>query len=293
MNNSTTRESSKLGIGLCLMTASIFGCSIVMAKLAYGYGMSPLTFGAARAFAGVVVCLGMAIALKSPWRLPPSASSEVLPITFIFLMIAFGYPLAMKYIPASIASLIFYLFPLIVLAIGSFKERRFPGIKRILIYLTAFVGLGIVLGPSLEGLQWQGVVAGLVAAMGAALFTLKIPKIMSETNGMVLNVYANALNVVVLLGAAWAFDMFMFPSTPEGWLVAALSGIFYGVATAMVVFAVNKTGPALASIFFNVEPMVVAILAALLFAEFLSLIQYMGMVIVVGALMFASLRSSR
>jgi len=293
VNNSTTRESSKLGIGLCLMTASIFGCSIVMAKLAYGYGMSPLTFGAARAFAGVVVCLGMAIALKSPWRLPPSASSEVLPITFIFLMIAFGYPLAMKYIPASIASLIFYLFPLIVLAIGSFKERRFPGIKRILIYLTAFVGLGIVLGPSLEGLQWQGVVAGLVAAMGAALFTLKIPKIMSETNGMVLNVYANALNVVVLLGAAWAFDMFMFPSTPEGWLVAALSGIFYGVATAMVVFAVNKTGPALASIFFNVEPMVVAILAALLFAEFLSLIQYMGMVIVVGALMFASLRSSR
>jgi len=278
---------------MCLLTAFFFGLSITMAKLAYDYGMSPMTCGAARAISSVLVCTGMAMFFKSHWRLPQSASSEVFPVTILFLMIAFGYPMAMKYVPASIASLTFYLFPLIVLAIGSIRERHFPGIRRISIYLAAFAGLGIVLAPSADGLRWEGIVAGMVAALGAALFRMKVPKIMSQTNGMVVNVYANTINVVVLLGAAWVFGAFMFPTTLEGWLVVSLAGVLYGIGTVLVVFAVKHTNPALASVFFNLEPLVVAVLAAILFAEFLSPVQYLGMVLVIGALMFASRRVAK
>ena len=284
--------TDKLGISLCMLTAFFFGLSITMAKLAFSYGMSPMTFAAARAFSSVVVCIAMALVFKSQWRLPKSAGSEVLPVTVLFLLMAFGYPAAMKYVPASIAALTFYLFPLIVLTIGSIKERRFPGIRRVSIYLAAFAGLGIVLAPSFEGLNWLGIVYGMIAALGAALFTLKIPKIMSETNGMVVNVYANGLNVIVLLGAALVFGEFMFPGDAMGWFVVSLAGVFFGVATALVVFAVKRTGPVLASIFFNLEPLVVTILAAILFAELLAPVQYIGILIVMGAVMFASWRTA-
>jgi drug/metabolite transporter (DMT)-like permease len=288
----THTETDKLGIILCLLTGLFFGLSIILAKLAYEYGMTPTTFAAARAFSSVVVCIGMALATKSLWKLPKSARSEIIPVTVLFLMIAFGYPAAMKYVPASIASLTFYLFPLIVLAIGSIRERQFPGIRRMSIYLAAFVGLGVVLAPALDELNWLGILCGVIAAFGAALFMVKVPKIMSETNGMVVNVYANSLNVIVLLGAALVFGEFMFPTETMGWLIIALAGLLYGIGTVLVVFAVKRTEPALASIFFNLEPLVVAILAAILFAEFLSPVQYFGMIIVVVALIFASRRAS-
>ena len=281
----------KFGIFLCLLTGIFFGLSITLAKLAYANGMSPTTFASMRAISAVVVCSAMVFFFKSPWRLPKSASSEVIPVTVLFLMVAFGYPLAMKYVPASIASLTFYLFPLIVLAIGSIKERHFPGVRRISIYLAAFAGLGIVLAPSVEDLQWQGILAGVVAAFGAAFYLTKVPKIMAETNGMVVNVYASAINIVVLLGAAWMLDEFQFPSDLKGWLIALLAGGFYGIAMVLVVFAIKYTNPTLASVFLNLEPLVVAILAAILVAEFLSPVQYAGMVVVIGALMFASRRA--
>lgn len=293
LQNQNKETINKTGIVLALLGATIFGLSIVLAKLAYAHGMSPTTFAASRAFASVMVCAGMVYYFKSTWILPKSIKKEILPITILFLMIAFGYPLAMKYVPASIASLTFYLFPLIVLALGSFRERQFPGIKRILIYLAAFIGLGIVLAPSFAGLQWQGIAAGVMAAMGAALYTLKLPKIMAETNGMVVNVYANALNVAVLLGAAVLFGEFTFPTSSTGWGVVSIAGLLYGMGTVLVVFAVKLCGPVLSSIFFNVEPLVVSIMAAFLFAEILDPFQYIGMIIVIGALMLASLRTSK
>jgi drug/metabolite transporter (DMT)-like permease len=283
---------SKLGIFLCLLSAVFFAFSITLAKMVYSYGMSPTTFAVIRAFSSVIISGGMAIYLGSLWRLPHSVRKEVLPVTVLFLMIAFGYPTAMKYVPASIASLTFYLFPLIILIIGAFKERRFPGIRRTSICLTAFVGLGVVLAPSLGDVQWQGIAAGVIAAVGVALYILKLPKIMAETNGMVLTVYVNSLNVVVLLVAAWLFGEFNFPTELTGWLAVGVSGVFYGVATVMLVFAVKLTNPVTASTLSNLEPLVVTVLAAYLFAEFLEPVQYIGMVVVIGALMFASLRNA-
>lgn len=281
-----------LGISLCFLAAIFFGISITLAKMTYAYGMSPTTIAVVRGVSSVVISGGMAFYLGSQWRLPAPIQREILPVTFLFLMVAFGYPTAMKYVPASIAALTFYLFPLIILVIGSFAERRFPGIRRTMICLTAFIGLGVVLGASVEQLKWQGMVAGVIAAVGVALYILKLPKIMAETNGMVLTVYVNALNVIVLLAAAWLFDEMMFPDDTTGWLIAGLSGGTYGIGTVMLVFAVKLTSPVTASTLSNIEPLVVTVLATILFAEFLAPVQYVAMIVVIGALMFASMRNT-
>lgn len=285
--------SSGGGIALCLASASLFAVSILTSKFVYPYGVDPLFFGGVRAVFCIAICALLILVRGGNWLMPKPSRRYVLPMSITLLMVSFGYPMAMKYIPAGLATLLFYLWPLLVLVFSSVQERRFPGIRRITIFCTAFAGLGFVFGPSLGDMRWEGVAAALTAALGASLFFMIIPKATKHASSMTINIHTNILVGIVLFGGA-AFDGGMqMPNAAVGWYALAWAGISYGLAMVLVFYAVSRTGPATSSILFNTEPLIVTILAAILFADILAPVQYVGIIAVVAAMMFASARTAQ
>ena len=107
------------GVFLCILCASLFAVSILFSKVVYQYGVGPLLFGSVRAVFSIVICTAF-IALKGgEWLVPKPSRRYILPMSVMLLMVSFGNPTAMKFIPASLASLLFYLWPLLVLVILS------------------------------------------------------------------------------------------------------------------------------------------------------------------------------
>jgi len=208
-------------------------------------------------------------------------------------LVSFGYPTAMKYIPAGLATLLFYLWPMLVLIFSSIQSNQLPGVRRICIFFVAFVGLGLVFGPSLGEVRWEGVAAALTAAVGAGLYFIIIPKVTEHADSLTINVHLNLWVGVVLMGAAFVEGGVQTPSAANGWYVLIGAGLTYGVAMVLVIYAVNRAGPVPSSILFNTEPLIVTILAAVLVAEILEPIQYVGITAVVLAMMVASVRSAQ
>lgn len=285
--------SSGGGAILCLVSASLFGISILSSKFVYQYGVDPLFFGCVRAAFCIVICAAFIAVRGGEWLMPKPSRRYILPMSIMLLMVSLGYPVAMKFIPAGLATLLFYLWPLLVLVFSSIQEKKLPGIRRIIIFLVAFTGLGFVFGPSLGELRWEGIAGALTAALGASLFFMTIPKATETADSMTINIHTNILVGIVLVGSAAFNGEVRMPNAAVGWYALTVAGVSYGVAMVLIFYAVKRTGPVTSSILFNTEPLIVTILAAVLLADILAPEQYIGIIAVVAAMMFASARTAQ
>jgi uncharacterized membrane protein len=73
--------------------------------------------------------------------------------------------------------------------------------------------------------------------------------------------------------------------------IAGIS-LLYGAAMVVIFFAVTHTRASDIIGLVKAEPLIVTLLATMLFAEILQPVQYMGILTVVAAMMFASVRSA-
>ena len=280
------------GVFLCILCASLFAVSILFSKVVYQYGVGPLLFGSVRAVFAIVICAAFIAFKGGEWLMPKPSRRYILPMSVMLLMVSFGHPTAMKFIPASLASLLFYLWPMLVLVIFSVQNRQFPGIRRIAIFAAAFVGLGLVFGPSIGDVRWEGIVAALIAALGAGFFIILIPKATKYATSMTININTNIPVALILFCGAVLNENLQVPTAAMGWYALLASGLLYGAAMVVIFYAVTHTGPVISSVLFNAEPLIVTLLATMLFAEILQPVQYMGILTVVAAMMFASARSA-
>jgi len=285
--------ASTIGVVLCLSSAALFAISILTSKFVYQYGVGPFFFSVVRAAFCIVMCAGFIAVRGGSWLMPKPARRYVIPMSIMLFMVSFGYPVAMKFIPAGLATLLFYLWPMLVLIFSSIQRRQLPGVRRSTIFLIAFVGLGFVFGPSVGNVRWEGIAAALIAALGAGLFFIVIPKATQHADSMTINIHTNILvGIAFLITATYTDDMQM-PTAAIGWYALIWSGLTYGTAMVLIFYAVSRTGPVTSSILFNTEPLIVTILAAVLFAEILEPTQYVGIIAVITAMMFASARSAK
>lgn len=288
-----TGGSSAGGVILCLLSASLFAVSILTSKFVYQHGVGPYFFSFVRAVFCLVICAGFIAVRDGVWLMPKPSRRYVLPMAVTLFMVSFGYPIAMQYLPAGLATLLFYLWPMLVLVFSSIQHRELPGIRRFTIFLIAFIGLGFVFGPSVDNVQWEGVAAAMVAALGASLFFIVIPKATEHADSMTINVHINILVAIVFAVCAYIYEDMQMPAEAVGWYALAWSGLSYGLAMVLIFYAVSRTGPVTSSILFNTEPLIVTILAAVLFADILDPVQYLGIIAVVAAMMFASARTAK
>jgi len=285
------KTSTLAGILLMLVSGLGFTCSILIASRAIRDGIDVNTSNTLRYFVATVLLWtwqksdGKALTLKPLERVTALALGIA-----VFLMGA-GYLGATRYIPVSLAVLIFYTGPFFIIIISRFTEKEPITIWRLTAICIAFLGLVLALGITGGGsLPLTGILFAFLGAIGMAAFV-------TVSSLTIKNASPQTVNLHSLFGGTLLFGLFLIatggPSgtaTRNGLLLLIGSG--FAIAVGFITFfaGLKRIGPVKASILMNVEPVFTIALAALMFGERLSSIQLVGAGMVIAGIILATSR---
>lgn len=274
-----------LGAVLTVISATGFGLMAVFAKFAYREDINILTLLSMRF---LIAALIMWIVIYASKRNPWIGLKRILAIMAVG---GIGYGLestflfgAFRLIPASIASILLYTYPVIVtiLAAWIFKERF--TLRKMQSLGLSTVGLTMVVGIAWEGLNLTGVLCGLGASVAYSLYLISGNKLLSENEPLVMTTYVVTAAALIFNAVGWATGSITLPDSTLGRLSIAGIAVFSTAIAILTLFQGMKfIGPSRVSIISTIEPVVTVGAACLLLAEQLSLIQIAGGVLVIFA----------
>ena len=278
------------GIVVVLLAASTLAPLTTFARLSYDAGATPTAMLLARYSCAALVLLLLLLALRRPLLPPRWAYGGFLGAALSWFVATNCYLASVNFIPVSLAALIFYTYPLMVAVLSRFTEGTRLGLLGSAAFLAAFLGLGLALGPSFQGLDWRGIAFGFAGAAGAAGALLFTGRLGARIDGFGLTFWANAAGVpgmliVISLTGSWAL-----PGVPEGWLPFAAGALCYAVAINLMFLGTRLAGAARSSMILNLEPVITIGVAAALLGERLGPLQLLGAALVIGAVVMTSVK---
>ncbi len=201
---------------------------------------------------------------------------------------------AMSYIPLSLAVIIFFIFPLITLLVTPFIFGGQLTLLKIIIFICAFIGLLLVIGPEFSTLNPIGIILALIGACAAVVQLLCMSKLMKELNAaaLIYSVHFVAMLFTALILLSF-YSVGQLSPPPDITINIALnfSGVvvFYTIAYGLFSYVARHLPPTTISLLANIEPVVTIAIAVLLFSEILQTTQQFGIAIVLVALVAGSL----
>jgi drug/metabolite transporter (DMT)-like permease len=274
----------RLGLAFALVSAAGYGLNAVTAQIAAAAGLS----GALMVFYRALLMLGFVVAAALIWGAGLKvADREWPPLLFFSLtssVIGTAYLSSVAYLPVSVAVVIFYLFPVLIVLAEPFVERRRPSALQIGIVALAFAGVALAVGPSAASLDPRGAALALLAAAGAAVQFFAAARMPRTGNAaklfwshlIVLPIVALTLAVV---GGFKGPDA--FAAAP---LAVAVTIGAYLVSFALQLMALARVSAAAGGLAFCAEPIFATVFAALILSETLSAAQYAGGALVLAAI---------
>jgi drug/metabolite transporter (DMT)-like permease len=290
--DAASRPHTWRGIIVALAAAAAFSLANMSAAVAHDGGATPLTVAAVRY---LVPAVALVIWLRSSggslrMRRRDAAVAVGLGIVTAFYTWALLKSFAL--IPFALAVLVFYLFPLlaavIVAALGWERLSRWSAAG----ILVAIAGLALALNVHGGHLEPQGVLLAGLAAVGLAIVIAVSSRVFGKGDARPLTLYMAASASVllfVLCAASWDF---VLPQTRPGWVGFIASSALYAFAMIAFYIAVSMIGPVLSSMLSYADAVISAGLGALVLGQMLSSVQVAGIILVIIALIGATMQRS-
>ncbi|MBC7338960.1 MAG: DMT family transporter [Firmicutes bacterium] len=286
--------------GYLYLLVAVFAWSSypVLAKIAYGLGMTPLTLGFLRfGFALPVLLLACAglhrvrpcsLRWDRPlWRrvLAQGVASAGAALTSLY---------AVELMPASLATILLYLSPTFtcLLAAAFFREKITRG--RLAALVVTLAGLAAVVGPAGPVAAPPGaVVLAVASAFLSAVYFLLGQQNSGRVHPLVLAAVMGVVSVILFAAVRLALPGTEVP-------VAAVRGtvLLLAVAIALLpttlgpvmdLLGIRVVGAARAAIFITLEPPLALLLARLLLGERLLPVQVLGAALVLAGVLILGL----
>ena len=278
-----------VGIALSLASAVAFALANTSASLAYHGGSNPLTVAAIRFLlptAALVVWLHMR---GVPLRLPGRDGVVAAMLGVVTAVYTWALLSAIGAIPLALAILVFYLFPLVAtVVLAVFGWEKF-GWRTIAAIVLAFAGLALALDPRDDRLDFEGVALAFAAALGLGIVIAVSSRVFRAGDSRPVTLYIAAVAAMVLIVLCAAHGEFVLPQTGVGWLGFVGTSVFYAFAMIAFFIAISMIGPVRVSLLSYAEPVVAAGLGVTLLGETLVPLQIAGIVLVITALVGATL----
>ena len=266
------------GVLLIFLSAFGFGLMPILALQSYKYGVNVPTLLFLR-FALASACLFAYVLLRrTQWSIP---SRQMLHLFFmgavLYTLQSTLYFSAVRYIPASLAALILYLYPVLVAILAVIVDKEKMSAKMLAPIGVALLGITVVLGAPVAGIDFFGVMLAFGAALIYSLYIILGRRVVSQVPPLVTSAFIAAFASLsfLLFGCVDQSLVFAFPA--QAWLV--ISGVvLFSTILAMATFfaGMHRIGPTRASILSTVEPVITIGFSALLLQEALSWTQGIG-----------------
>jgi drug/metabolite transporter (DMT)-like permease len=290
-----TADRERQGVLLCLLSAVGFGAMAIFAKLAYEAGFDVWTLLTLR-FGLAAVVLWAIVGVRRPAR--PSVRTVLLAAG----LGAFGYAVqattffaSLERIDASLASLLLYTYPALVLLGGIALGRERASRRRVGALVLASGGAVLVLaGGGAGALDPAGVALALGAAVAYTAYILAADRTVAGADPVLLCTLivtsaAVAIGALTVARGGPSLDV-----EPTGWIVIAAVALLSTVVPVLAfLLGLERVGPATASIVSTIEPVVTVAFAMAVFGERLGAIQALGGVLVIAAVVLINAGARR
>lgn len=263
-----------LGSFLVILSSLAFGTLALFAQRSYEAGFGQITLLMVRF--GIATLLLMALAL---WKRPkwPSKSKKggLLIMGALYVGQSYTFFAALKHIPASMVSLLLYLYPGIVTlaAVLFFQERMFA---------RKWIAVGLAIAGSIliVGVSGNTNLPGVLFGVGTAIFYSAYLLVGSKT---LESVDSLASSTIVMAVAAVAYTVMaliqglQWPIESSGWTWAIfLAVIPTFIAITTLLAGLERVGPVATSTLAAVEPLATAALSVAFLGERMGVIQILG-----------------
>lgn len=263
-----------LGSLLVIISSLAFGTLALFVHRSYEAGFGQITLLMVR----FVIATGLLL-LLCLWKKPtwPSRSKVLglLVMGALYVGQSFTFFAALKHIPASMVSLLLYLYPGIVTlaAVVLFHERMFP--KKWMAVGLAVLGSILIVGISGNG-NPIGIAYGIGTAIFYSAYLLVGTKVLAGTDSL-------ASSTIVIGTAAVTYTIlaslqgYQWPTEPNGWVWAtslAIVPTFIAITTLLA--GLDRIGPVATSTLAALEPLATATLSVAFMGERMNAIQLLG-----------------
>lgn len=237
----------------------------------------------------MVVFLGIGLKITGHrWPLPKKLVPLAIVNGALMAIMTFGNIGAVEFIPIGLAALLFFTFPvMIALLVMVFRIEQVRPVKLLAVGI-AFFGLSLVLGVSIDHVDWRGPVLSLSAAAACAVNAVLFARYFKNVNVFIttfhFSVYALlTLALIALFMTYTPYGATRLPLTLSGWLGALGVGVLQGIGTPMYLYVILKIGALKTGVVTNIQPLVSIGQAWAIFGEVLSLFQALGGCLVLAA----------
>lgn len=273
-----------LGVGVC------FALSNTLAGLAYTGGADPLSVSTVRYFLPALILI---LALKTTGgsiRLPRRDGFIACALGFVTVIYSWSMLAAIEVMPVSLATLIFYLFPLMtsfmIVLLGWEKLR--PSI--VIAAIVAFAGLILALGVGAGSLNPAGIGLAAIGALGLATVSVVSSRVIRSGEARQVTVYIAATAAMTFLALTILRGEFPLPQTDPAWWGFIANNFFFAAAVIGYFKGIEMIGPVRTTVFSYVEPLAATTAAFLVLGQQLQPIQILGVFVVLAALVAAGRR---
>jgi len=284
--NTTRLEQYKLnGVFSALICSLGLGLAVALGRLAFDGGTTPLSVAFFRSLLSVVALGTICICIGISLRLPRSALISMLFLGCLFSHMAFGNVGSTKYIPISLAALLFFIYPPVVAILNHVIAKKWPSLIKTISITVAFLGLAVMLGVDLNQIDLRGVVIGVSAGIACAVNIIWVARKVSGVHPFVIVFYQSAIASLIIGILAWYLDELRLPNEIGGWLGFLLVGVLQTVSIPFFYFAIQRIGSEPTAMINNSQPIASIVAAILIFNEGLTLERFFGAIMVIGGIL--------
>jgi drug/metabolite transporter (DMT)-like permease len=285
--NAAAAGEQRKGIAWTAVSAIAFGTLVSLAEVAKRGGVSTETMLFIRFLIATVV-VGIWVSICRREELRSITTSKRLALLgmggILYVIQSYCFFRGLDHAPGALISLLLYLYPAFV-AVGSFfffSERMTK--TKIGALVLAMVGAGMAIGPATAG-DPMGIVYGIGTALSYSVYILVGTRVVKDIDGLTgsVFVFGGAAVAYALMAGGTGFQM---PATAASWAGCVGLALVSVIAMAGFLVGIKMIGPVNASTVSALEPIVTAILGVVIWSQSLAAIQWLGGVVIVGAVIW-------
>ncbi|MDA8228341.1 MAG: DMT family transporter [Desulfitobacterium hafniense] len=292
---SSIRRHNLEGIIAVLLSATCFAVTAILLKKAFMLELSPLEILALQSWLASLILLIYTVFFRR----------EVFKVSLRFLIVislqgiagslgtSVFYAYSLKLLPVSVATLLLYLYPVLVIGAGVLlfnkTVSRQEGLALFLTLLGTVTASGVFLG--VENVSMMGILFGIGAAASYAVFNLVGEIALNEVSPLTTMCFSQWVSTVGLF-IYFRGDITRIPWTSPGiWQIGlALATIASILPFYLVLVGIQRIGADKASILSTFELPMTFFLAALFLNETPTLLQIVGGGLVLGGIILLNRR---
>ncbi|MBD3847204.1 DMT family transporter [Bosea sp. SSUT16] len=281
---SGARTSEGQGLLLAFASAAAFGTNIVSAQIAGAAGLGGPLLVFYRVLIMLVLVGAAALLARASLSLLRGQRLPVLRFGIATALVGTAYLSSVSFVPVSVAAVIFYTYPVLIVLLEPLLTRAPFRADRLVVAIVAFIGIALVVGPDLHGLDPRGLaLAGLASLAAAAQFFAAASCASIATMPKLFWSHVVILPVTLLILALTGGFL-----PPQAFLLAPIAlAVTYGgylVGFVLQILALARIAPGPAGLAYCAEPIIAVAIAAVVLGERLGSLQYAGGALVIAAL---------